>query len=148
MYNDSCFDIFNNSIKTFILPENNKNNISSCYEKFGLYIKEDLNECIPLPKEDEGYYISNNETGLLSKCHNNCFSCYKSPIFNNNGYLESMECILCKDSNSSQKTMIKINNNCFRIIQYNDSKIIFNISEMNIEFLGTCKYFGKAIYYG
>ena len=147
-YNDSCFDIFNNSIKTFILPENNKNNISSCYEKFGLYIKEDLNECIPLTKEDEGYYISNNETGLLSKCHNNCFSCYKSPIFNNNGYLESMECILCKDSNSSQKTMIKINNNCFRIIQYNDSKIIFNISEMNIEFLGTCKYFGKAIYYG
>ena len=147
-YNDSCFDIFNSSIKSFIAPKDSGYNITSCYEKFGLYIKEDSNECIPLSTEYEGYYISNNETGLLSKCHENCFSCYNGPIFNNSGYIQSMECITCKDSNNSEKTMIKINNNCFKIIQYNESKIIFDISEMTTDTLGTCHYFGKVIYYG
>ena len=71
-YNDSCFGVDNSSIKSFYEPENNKT--TSCYKKFGLYIKEDFNEGISLPNKEEGYYISNKETGLLSKCLNNCSS--------------------------------------------------------------------------
>ena len=89
-YDNNCFDIVEYSIKSFNYPENNNiNNITNCYEKFGLYIKEDSNECIPLPKEKEGYYISNNQTGLLSKCHNNCLSCYGE------GNNENTNCIEC-----------------------------------------------------
>ena len=147
-YNDSCFDIKNSSTKTFYEPESNNLITTNCYEKFGLYIKGDSNECIPLPKEEEGYYISNNETGLLSKCHENCFSCNNGPIKDSFGNILSMECNKCKDSNNTKKTMIKNQNNCFEILQYNDSKIIFNISEMIPNILGTCIHFGKAIYYG
>ena len=147
-YNDSCFNIFNDLMKIFYDPENKGNNITNCFEKYGLYIKEDSNECIPLPKEDEGYYVSNNETGILSKCHENCLSCYNGPFRNNLGNIQSMECINCKDSNNSEKTMIKINNNCFKILEYIESKITFNNSEMKPNSLGTCIDFGKAIYYG
>ena len=147
-YNNNCFDFANSSIKSFYYPENNNTyNATSCFEKFGLYIKDDSNECIPLPKIEEGYFISNDKTGLLSKCHINCFSCNNSPIKDYLGNLQSMECITCKDYNSSQKTMIKIDNNCFNIIQYDESKIIFNISEMQQDILGTCLFFKKAIYY-
>jgi hypothetical protein len=60
-----------------------------------------------------------------------------------------MECIKCKDSNDSQKTMIKYNNNCFNIIEYNDKKITFNASENNpLNSIGTCKSLGKAVYQG
>ena len=76
-YNNNCYDIVDFSIKSFNYPENdNIYNITSCYEKFGLYIIEDSNECIPFIKKEDGYYISNNQTGLLSKCHINCYSCY------------------------------------------------------------------------
>ena len=144
-YNDNCFDIKNSSIKSFYEPENNDIISTSCYEKYGLYIKEDSNECISLPNEEEGYYISNNKTGLLSKCYENCFSCKNSPIKSDTGNIQSMECITCNDLNSSQKTMIKIQNNCFKILHYDESKIIFNISEMGQDILGTCIHFGKAI---
>ena len=121
---------------------------TSCYEKFGLYIKEDSNECIPLPNEEEGYYISNNKTGLLSKCHSNCLSCNNGPINDLSGNIQSMECKACKDSNESQKTTIRFKNNCFSILQYEKSKITFDISELDLNnHLGSCKYFGKAIYY-
>ena len=56
-YNNNCYKIENSFIKSFSEPESSK--LSSCYEKFQLYIKEDSNECIPLPNEIEGYYVSN-----------------------------------------------------------------------------------------
>ena len=147
-YNNNCFEINNSSIKSFFVTDD-KTSISSCFEKFKWYIKEEFNECIPLPNEDEGYFITNNETGLLSKCHDNCFSCKKSPNKNTSGNIVSMECLICKESNSSEKTMIKIDNNCFKIIQYEELRIIFNISEIQPDNpIGTCKDFGKAIYYG
>ena len=114
-----------------------------------MYIKQNTFECIPFPDQKEGYYLSNAETGLLSKCHDNCASCYQGPILDYLGYIESMECLKCKDFNNSNKTMIKVNNNCFEIIQYEETKITFNISEINSNiFFGSCNYFGKAIYYG
>ena len=147
-YNENCFYINNSSIKSFYVSENNNFYITSCFEEFEFYIKEDSNICIPLPNEEEGYYLSNNKTGLLSKCHDNCFSCSNGPIRNTSGNIQSMECNSCKDSNSSLKTMIKFMNNCFKIILYDESKIIFNISEFEPNNpLGTCKNLGKAIYY-
>ena len=146
-YNNSCYDIANTSIKSFYEPESNNNNSTSCFKKFGLYIKEDSNECIPLPKEEEGYFISNNVTGLLSKCHDNCLSCNNGPIKKDSSY--SMECIKCKVSNSSEKIMIKMDNNCFYIVKYDGEKIIFNASEIRPDnHLVTCMDFGKVIYYG
>ena len=145
-YNDNCFDMYDSSLKIFYEPETNNYFLTSCKDKFDLYIKEDSNECIPLPEEDEGYYISNEEIGLLSKCHENCMSCKNGQIKNDMGYLFSMEYIKCKDSNNSQKTMIKVDNNCFIIIYYNESTIIFDISETNPDFhLDTCRDFGKIL---
>ena len=147
-YNDNCFEINNSTIKSFFVTDDKKS-ISSCLQKFSLYIKEEFNECIPLPEEEEGYFIANNETVLLSKCHDNCFSCKNGPIYNTSGKIVSMECLKCKKLNSSEKTMIKIDNNCFKIIQYEELRIVFNISEMKPDNpIGTCKDFGKAIYYG
>ena len=149
-YNNSCFNINDHSIKNFDIPENSDGLTiaTSCKESFGLYIKEDLNECIPLPDENEGYYISNTQTGLLSKCHDNCLSCSNGPIKEDSGNIQSMECIKCKDENSSEKTMIKYQNNCFNIIQYSETKIMFEISGVELNVVCNCKYFGKAIYYG
>ena len=147
-YNNNCFEIKNNEIKSFLDPENDSM-ITNCFKKYGLYIKEDSNECIPFPIEDEGYFISNNETGLLSKCHDNCNSCNNGPIKDDSGIIKSMECLKCKDANKIEKTMIQNDSNCFKIIQYNESKIEFNISEiLSDNQIGSCKYFGKAIYYG
>jgi len=142
----NCYEIVNSTIKSFYDPE--YNNESSCYQKFNLYIKEDYNECIELPEIEEGYYISNNITGLLSKCHENCLSCDNGIIKDYSQNLISMECLSCKDNNNINKTMIKIENNCFNIIQYDEMRITFNISEMNSNEVGTCLYFNKSIYYG
>ena len=60
-----------------------------------------------------------------------------------------MECISCKNLlYTNKKTMIKIDNNCFNIIQYDENKILFNITEMNHNEIGSCLYFNKSIYYG
>ena len=59
-----------------------------------------------------------------------------------------MECLLCKDLNLSEKTMIKVENNCFRINDYNESNITFNITEINTTVIGSCLYFNKSIFYG
>ena len=42
-----------------------------------------------------------------------------------------------------------MNNNCFKIVQYAQEKIIFNVSEIWPDnHLATCTDFGKVIYYG
>ena len=107
-YKKNCYDIDNPSIKTFYVPESNNPYSTSCYEKFRLYIKEDSYECIPLPKEEEGYYILNNVTGLLSKCHDNCLSCNDGPIKYDSWNTQSMECIKCKDSNTKNNFIIQL----------------------------------------
>ena len=112
-YKNNCYQIVNSTINSFIDPE--KNNIeSSCYQKFKLYIKEDSNKCIELSEKDEDYYISNNITGLLSRCHENCLSCDNGIIKDNSGKLISMECFSCKDLNDTNKSMIKFENNGFK----------------------------------
>ena len=142
-YKDNCYEIYDQSKKIFNDPESGNQN--SCYEKFTAYIKEDSSECIPFPNEEEGYYISNNQTGLLSKCHDNCLSCNQGPMNDSSGNIISMECKICKNFNNQSNNMIKNENNCFEIVQYEESKIYFkNLNNS----LGTCYDFGKAIYYG
>ena len=52
------------------------------------------------------------------------------------------------DSNSNPK-MIKNEENCFPVIQYDVSKIIFNITEIDpVKKNCTCLNFNKSIYYG
>ena len=97
-YNNNCYKIKDSTKKTFYEPEDN-NVVSSCKQKFGLYILEESNECIELPEIMEGYYISNSDTGIISKCHENCFSCNNGPKKDGQGNLESME---CSESNDPQ----------------------------------------------
>ena len=146
-YENNCYEIKNSKIKSFYDPEND-NIETSCYEKFKLYIKEDSNECINYSEANEGYYISNNITGLISKCHENCLSCDNGIIKDISDNLISMECLLCKDSNDINKSMIRYKNNCFKIIQYNEMDITFNISEINPNEIGSCLYFNKSIHHG
>ena len=67
----NCYLIKDNIIKSFYSPYNNE--IISCKD-LNKYIKEDTNECINTI--DLGYYISNNETNILSECHSSCKTCY------------------------------------------------------------------------
>ena len=115
-YQDNCFDIENSTIKTFYEPKNNNSNITSCYKKYGLYIKEDSNNCINLTDENDGYYISNNDTGLLSKCHENCLSCKSGPIYDDLGNIKTMGCLKCKNStikNNNGYSFLDNTGNCY-----------------------------------
>ena len=60
-----------------------------------------------------------------------------------------MECLECKYSQSGRINIIRSDNNCFKIMNYNQTHILFNISEIIPNNpIGNCKYFGKVIYYG
>ena len=39
-------------------------------------------------------------------------------------------------------------NNCFTVIEYNERRITFNITEINSNIIGSCLDFNKSIYYG
>ena len=79
---NNCYKTYDSISKSFYNPEN-ITNITSCFQLFNYYIKENTYECIP--ELEEGYYISNNLTGLISKCHFNCKTCSKNYTeFNNN----------------------------------------------------------------
>ena len=143
-YKKNCYEIVEDSTKKF--NDTEKGFISSCKEKFGLYIKEDFNECINITNIEEGYFLSNNQTGLLSKCHENCLTC-SGINKDDSGNLVSMDCIDCKDINNPVKSMIRLNNNCFEIKLYTNETIIFDASPIIQEYSSvTCLDFGKAIY--
>ena len=69
LYN--CYEVFNSTEKSFYSPIDSS--ITSCYQYHGKYIKENTNQCIDII--EEGYYISNIITGVLSKCSTNCKTC-------------------------------------------------------------------------
>ena len=193
IYRNNCYIIYENETKSFYNP-NNISEIISCYEYHENYIIENTNICID--KVKEGYFISNNKTGLLSRCHSNCKKCSKNYTENSQNcdicrdelflqegncvencsegyYLENNECFKCHDNclnceigpiiengkiismscseckNSEFLNMIKNEGDCFPIIAYNESTIIFNISETHSDKkIGNCLYFNKAIFYG
>ena len=141
-FKEECFIIHDNISKTFYNPDD-PNKITSCYEYHKNYIKENENECIP--NIEKGYFVSNSTTGLLSKCHENCLSCNEEEERDSEGKLINMKCTECKDKDQ----MIKNEGNCFPIITYINSSIVFNISEIDPNnILGNCLYFNKSIFYG
>jgi hypothetical protein len=142
-YKDNCYKILDtNSLRFYVPEENSVSTISNCFDKFGLYIKENTYECIPLPDEKEGYFVSNKEAGILSKCHGNCLTCEKGEK-EEDGILISMECLECKDSN------IQVEKNCFPIMEYGEKKIVFDIAEIEPGIgIGSCLNFGLSIFNG
>ena len=85
----NCYEIYDNQIKSFYEPENS-GKISSCLSLVNKYIIENTNECIDIP--NEGYFISNTTTGLLSPCNKSCHTCSK-------GFTETNQnCDSCKNS--------------------------------------------------
>ena len=186
-YGNQCYEVVDNTIKNFYNPEN-ISQITSCFELLNIYIKENTYTCIP--DIEEGYYISNSQTGLLSPCdsncktcsqisthcdscnngfylqdnicvsscssqyylvNNNCFKCYDNCLsclsgkeLDESGKLINMKCSECLNNN-----MIKVDDNCFKIINYEENKITFNINEIKSDkTVGTCLDFNKAIFYG
>jgi hypothetical protein len=97
----NCYLINENKTKNFFEPDIS-DKIISC-KNFNKYIIENTNECIEKP--DEGYYISNSFTGLLSPCHYSCKTCSNKMIDNNSN------CIDCIDGYYPIKE--EILNNCY-----------------------------------
>ena len=85
----NCFRENNSNLKNFYLPNEE---ISSCYEKYHYYIEENTYQCVEEMPEYE-YFISNSQTGLFSKCHEDCKKCSKMYIENNSN------CDVCKNGN-------------------------------------------------
>ena len=88
-YDKNCFSIDDPILKTFIRPWDNS--ISSCYDHYSYYIKEDSDTCIPSILE--GYFLSNAATGVISACHPDCKTCSEKYTETNS------KCLLCKDEN-------------------------------------------------
>jgi len=83
----NCFRENNSNSKKFYLPNEE---ISSCYEKYNYYIEENTYQCVEEMPENE-YFVSNTQTGLFSKCHEDCKKCSKIYIDNNSN------CDVCKN---------------------------------------------------
>ena len=93
-YSFNCYKIFDNDTKSFYSPESD-NEISSCFELIGKYIKEDSNECINMPESE--YFVSNVTTGLLKQCQSSCLTCSKGATNDN------PNCDSCKYGKFSQE---------------------------------------------
>ena len=72
-YNTNCYIEADSSQKTFYKPHSTTD-ITSCYQEFHAYIIENTYECID-SMPDQGYYLSNTNTGLLVQCHPDCKTC-------------------------------------------------------------------------
>jgi hypothetical protein len=82
-------------------------------------------------------------------------SCNTGEVYNDELKLINMNCLECKkeedpnDPNIFIDNQIKIDLNCFPIKTYTEEKIIFDVSELDIEVTEkTCLDYGKAIVYG
>ena len=81
-----------------------KENINKSDKK--IYKFPDQNECIDeqTAKKDQNFYIIDDNTGAIEKCHKNCSTCFASPdSFNNN-------CLTCDNSKGFYK--MEYTSNC------------------------------------
>ena len=126
-FGSNCFQIYNSTLKTFILPWDNS--ISNCQEKYGIYIKDDSFTCIY--SKPDGYYISNIENGIISRCHADCLTCEEK-------YTETnTKCLICQnpDMNFFQGNCIT---NCYEGY-YSKPKSASNIQKTCERCFYTCK---------
>jgi len=84
---NNCYKLYENDKKTFYKPESME--ITSCLQLFNNYIKDDSYECIDT--YEDGYFISNPITGVISRCHSDCKTCSK--IYNDT----NSNCDTCKN---------------------------------------------------
>ena len=104
----------------------------------------------------EGYYPTIfNSIKICKKCYKNCMTCDQGETYNNLLKLTNMNCLKCEkvvdpnDSNNLIENKIQIEGNCFPIITYTEEKIIFDVTELNIEQTQkSCFDYGKVIIYG
>ena len=170
----SCKQLFNNYIQEntyncvdnipstgFFLKNENTGLFSACHSDCKTCIKnEDINSknCLTCKNNlflSEGNCITDCEIGFAKletekkciKCHENCLSCSNGPEYNNLNQLIKMNCLTCKKNNDLSENNIKVNDNCFNIITYNEQKIIFDTSEYYDNTKNNCYDFGLAIYY-
>ena len=148
-YNQNCYLINDTNLRTFFDDPDDNTTITNCYEKYRLYIKKNSYECIPFP--ENGYYISNNETGLLSECYESCLNCISRISTNENKLVISMGCTKCKDNKNNiyVESEKQGEGNCFPILEYSEKSIYFNIGKLEIgKEKGSCFDFNKSIIYG
>jgi len=105
----------------------------SCNDGFFLQDNVCVSEC------SSNYYLDNTN---CFKCHDNCLNCASGKELSETGNLVNMKCSQCLNN------MIKVEENCFPKIDYESTKITFDISEIDTEnTIGTCLRFSKAIFY-
>ena len=106
-----CHELCETCSKNY--TENNEN-CDTCIKGF---VQEGkcVNNC------SDGYYLDNNK---CIKCYENCLSCEQKEEKDSEGKIIKMKCIQCKNN------MIKVEENCFPIIEYSNTKITFNISDI------------------
>ena len=80
----NCYFIYDKVSYSFYIHNNSL--ISSCLESFDKYIIENTYECIN--KTEEGYFLLNNSTGLISQCHFSCKTCSNFRIGDNSNCLD------------------------------------------------------------
>ena len=108
-------------------------NCLSCND--GLYLQEGncVESCL------SNYYIDGTN---CFKCHDNCLTCETGKQLDETGNLINMKCLTCKNG------MIKNEENCFPVEEYESNKITFNINEIDSsKTIGTCLDLNKAIFY-
>ena len=117
--NKGCYAIYNEIDKSFYNPEYELE-ITSCYELFGKYIKENTSICID--EIEDGYFISNPKTGLLSKFDSNCISYSLDKTYcescQNNLYPQEGICVTTCSSHFYlyNNTCYKCHDNCLTCI--------------------------------
>ena len=104
---EDCIELGNNTDMKCISCSEDKINslISSCLESFDKYIKENTYECIN--KTEEGYFLLNDSTGLISQCHFSCKTCSNFRIGDNSN------CLIC--ANEYYHIFDEGLNNCYSI---------------------------------
>ena len=83
-YGSNCYKIRNEGSKSFYDPHSNS--LSSCFQKYGLYIKENEYECKTKP---DNFFVLNPTTGVISSCSSECLTCSAKET------LTSKNCITC-----------------------------------------------------
>ena len=99
-------------------------------------------------KCNDNYYPMENDPSNFE----NYFNCYNETpngyYFDTKNSLFKKITFICVDSIDINQTMSFYENNCFKIIEYNEIKITFNKTGINSNIIGSCLDFNKSIYYG
>ena len=103
---------------------------------------------------DEGYYSKpKSQTNPYKKCERCYLNCKKCVLGaeSGSGKILNMNCDECKKGENNLDIFIKVNKNCFTIGDYEEDKINFDTSAINLipaEKIKTCFNYDLSIIYG